>query len=222
MVCPEVLFATTWRRRKYKATGFKFLDRSNVVHHMSFVLPPYARSLRSALYRSHPPSVLRTCAPLAAANLEKTTGAFAHLRIRTQKNGKFLIFGTGNVILAGRRTHASACVSSMRMALTLSTHCAKSSNLWPAVHEAPNSVVTGQLIHRVDDAIKQDSVRVNHSPKFPGIALSVKQNGITPELYLRRCMIIIPGVTRAKQLSDAVACIADIVAPFTTSICTET
>lgn len=216
MVCPEILFGSKWRRNCYGARVFKNLNRSNVVHHMSFVLPRYVQHWRSAAFRSNPPSVLRTNMPLAAANLEKTSGPHAHLRIRTQNNGKFLVFGTGNVILAGRQTHASACLSSLRMAVTLSKHCADSVNLWPAVHEAPNTVVTGQFEHMVAPHIKTDSVRVNHSKKFPGIALAVKRKGVTPELYLKRSMIIIPGVTRSEQLNEVVGCITDIVQPYLT------
>lgn len=88
--------------------------------------------------------------------------------------------------------------------------------MWPAVHEAPNSVVTGQLKQMVSPSIKTDSVRVNHSTKFPGIALAVKQRGVTPELYLRRSMLIIPGVTRTDELADVVNCITDIVSPYLT------
>jgi len=90
--------------------------------------------------------------------------------------------------------------------------------MWPAVHEAPNSVVTGQLKQMVSPTIKTDSVRVNHSTKFPGIALAVKRRGVTPELYLRRSMLIIPGVTRVADLADVVKCIADIVLPYSTGV----
>lgn len=191
------------------------------MHHMSYRLLKHVNRKRSALYCIQPPTKLRTCRVLAAANLEQTNGNFAHMRIRTQNNGKFLIFGTGNVILAGRKTHASACLSSLRMSALLSKHCDNSVALWPAVHSAPNSVVTGQLTSSISPSIKKSSIHTNSSSKFPGIALSVKEPGVTPELYLRRSMVIIPGVTSPQQLSNVVKDISAITSPYSEDSATE-
>jgi len=127
------------------------------------------------------------------------------------------MFGTGNIILAGRKSHASACLSSIRMSHVLSQQCKNSVNLWPAAQAAPNSVITGQLACRISPKIKDDSVNVNCSTKFPGIAISVSAKGVTPELYLRRSMIIIPGITSASQLATVVTDVEKIIAPFALS-----
>ena len=217
MPYPEAMFASKWRQHKYKGRSFKFLKRCNIVHHMSLILPAYGQHLRSSLYRTHPQSTIKTSGPFAAANLERTNGKHAHMRIRTLNDGKFLMFGTGNIILAGRKSHASACLSSIRMSHVLSQQCKDSVNLWPAAQEAPNSVITGQLAFPISPTIKDDSVHVNYSTKFPGIAMSVSAPGVTPELYLRRSMIIIPGITSAAQLATVVADVEKIIKPYALS-----
>jgi hypothetical protein len=89
--------------------------------------------------------------------------------------------------------------------------------VWPVAHASPNSVVTGRLSVVVNASIKT-SLRANHSSKFPGIALAVATPGVTPELYLRRGMVIIPGLTSAAQLIAVVDEINQIIAPHITTV----
>ena len=209
---PPLSFVADWGAAPLGA--FKYLKRSNVVHHSSVRANRATSHRRSALYRLRAPIGLRTLAAFAEANLEPTTRLRSHYRIRTVHDGKFLLFGTGNIILAGRQSHAAACVSMTRMI----RHMARLHRLplWPVVHSSPNSVVTGQIDGTVAHSIK-DELAANHSSKFPGIALSLPTKGVTPELYLRRGMVIMPGITSAEQLSAVVREISQLVRPHVTA-----
>ena len=215
----EVRMHESQRAKRMKAVPFgrwRYLKRSNIVMHTS--IKPTRTSYRtmSALYRMTPPLALKHSKLLAAANLDKTSGPRPHYRIRTPDHtydGKFLIFGTGNIIVAGTKSHAAAALASSRMLRLISKECPNAAMVWPSMMSVPNAVITGRLKQMVSAKIKE-SEKTNSSPKFPGIALRVPQNRVTPELYLRRCMLIVPGVTTAKTLHEVVASIEAIVAPY--------
>lgn len=213
MPYPELLFASKWRRLKTKRPIFKYIKRANVVHHVSIGVPRYQSAMRACVYRLTPPQGINTSPHLAAANLEPTSGKKAHYRLRTQNDGKFLVFGTGNLILAGKTTHASACLSSNRMINMLASLHPSSALMWPAHHSSPNCVVTGQIESKISDTLKEDTVHVNYSNKFPGIALAIDVPKVTPELYLRQGKIIIPGIVNCNQLINATQQICTIVQP---------
>lgn len=217
MPYPELLFASQWRRTRCKRPFFKYIKRANVVHHVSIAVPNHLSAFRAAIYRMTPPQGIATSTHLAAANLETTSGKKAHYRLRTQHDGKFLVFGTGNLILAGKTSHASACLSSNRMIRMLAALHPSSKLMWPAHHSSPNCVVTGQIIKPIKDTIKVDNAHVNYSNKFPGIALSINVPKVTPELYLRQGKIIIPGIVNSKQLVEATDQICSIVEPHFSS-----
>lgn len=210
MTHPSLSFVTDWSNASGGLGVFKYLVRSNVVHHSSVRPNALTSHRRAALYRLRPPVGLRTLRAFAEANLEQTTGMRSHYRLRTLTDGKFLVFGTGNIILAGRRSHAAACTSMTRMIRQMTRM--HRLPLWPVVHSSPNSVVTGQVDGVVSAQIK-DELAANHSSKFPGIALSLPTKGVTPELYLRRGMVIIPGITTAVQLSAVVHELSSLIAP---------
>jgi hypothetical protein len=210
---PALTFVSDWKGTSGSLGIFKYLTRSNVVHHSSVRPNATTSHRRSALYRVRPPVGLKTLAAFAEANLEQTSGRRSHYRLRTVSDGKFLAFGTGNIILAGRRSHAAACTSMTRMIRHMSR--LHRLPLWPVVHSSPNSVVTGEINGVVAESIKAE-LAANHSSKFPGIALSLPTKGVTPELYLRRGMVIMPGITSAVQLSDVVAELSKLVGPHVT------
>lgn len=192
---------------------FKYIRRANVVHHVSIGVPMHVSAMRASVYRLTPPQGICTSPHLAAANLEPTSGKKAHYRLRTRHDGKFLVFGTGNLILAGKTSHASACLSSNRMIRMLATLHPSAALMWPAHHSSPNCVVTGQINTQISDSIKEDTLHVNYSNKFPGIALAINVPKVTPELYLRKGKIIIPGIVNCEQLQDATTQIGAIVSP---------
>lgn len=149
---------------------------------------------------------------LMAANLDPSKGLTPHYRVRTPDaayDGKYLVFGTGNIIIAGTKNHSAGMVAAMRMTRVLARHTPKSQLLWASAHSAPNTVVTARLNYTVGASVKKDS-KSNYTDKFPGIALQVSCNSITPELYLRKSMVIIPGITRAADCVQALDEIIDI------------
>jgi TATA-box binding protein (TBP) (component of TFIID and TFIIIB) len=214
MTHPPLAFVGDWAAAKGSLGVFQYLTRSNVVHHSSVRPNATTSHRRAALYRLRSPIGLKTLKAFAEANLEPTAGKRSHYRLRTTRDGKFLLFGTGNIILAGRQSHAAACTSMTRMI----RHMTRLHRLpmWPVVHSSPNSVVTGQIVGTVSATIK-DELAANHSSKFPGIALSLPTQGVTPELYMRRGMVIIPGITSAAQLSTVVSELSQLVGPHVTA-----
>lgn len=214
MPYPPLRFAAQFKsliKNKHIDRKWQYLKRSNIVHHTSTRPSKNSYLFNATLYRNPPPIGLRACPLLVAANLDASKGRNPHYRIRTCPNdGKFLIFGTGNIIIAGTKSHSSAALASARMMQLLSKESPGSEVLWPSLHSAPNAVITGQLVHTVNPSIRASPL-VNVSAKFPGIAIRVKKKGITPELYLRRGMVIIPGITSARDLLQAVEEIVAVV-----------
>jgi hypothetical protein len=126
-------------------------------------------------------------------------------------DGKFLVFGTGNIIGAGTKSCSAAILAATRMTRMLAKQTPGSRLLWPSMHSAPNAVLTGRLNYAVSDAVKTHPL-TNHSSKFPGIALRVSRKGVTPELYLRKSMVIIPGITDATSAACVLNDIVNITA----------
>jgi hypothetical protein len=210
---PNLAFASKWRRSGNKAPLFRFWTRSNIVLHMSLSVPAHVQAYRTSLYRRPPATRIKTARALCACNLEATKGRQAHYRIRTKANGKFLVFGTGNIILAGRKSHSSAALSCVRMVSMLSGLPNAGIVTWPAYLSSPNAVLTGQVAHVVLPTLKNDTINVNHSTKFPGIAIAIAEPGVTPELYLRRGMLIAPGVTSPGQFARVLDNIDTVIRP---------
>jgi TATA-box binding protein (TBP) (component of TFIID and TFIIIB) len=210
---PEMQFVDNFHTRGGDLGPFVYLERSNIVQHCTVRPTAATYANRATLYRASAPVGLATNPVLAMANLESTKGLRSHYRIRTDKDGKFLIFGTGNIILAGRKSHAAACLSAARMIRLLAN--SQQTIVSPITHSSPNSVITGQLKEMVSEDVKS-CLFVNYSSKFPGIALDIPTPGITPELYLRRGMVIIPGVTSSEALTSAIREIGELLKPYQT------
>ena len=210
---PDIKFCAEWRKQNSTAPSFKYLHMSNNVMHIAVKPPVVYRRFRALLYRHSPPQRLATSKMLAAANLETTKGRNAHYRIHTKKDGKILLFGTGNCILAGKKTTAAACLSSARLVHMLLTTLPSKMCIWPSHYSCPNVVLTGQINCNVADTIKDDVANVNHTAKFPGIALKVDESKVTPELFLSRGKIIIPGITGVHQLQKTMIQIERILKP---------
>lgn len=210
---PDIKFASKWRKLKGRAPLFQYLKMSNNVMHIAVKAQPVVSKWRALLYRHCPPVKLATSTFLAAANLEATKGREAHYRLHTKQDGKILLFGTGNCILAGKKTTSSACLSSARLVHMLLHTLPMKYCLWPSHYSCPNMVISGQISGRVAPTIKADVENVNYSSKFPGIALKVDEEKVTPELFLARGKIIIPGVTSVQQLIRGVQQIETIIQP---------
>lgn len=225
MPAPSMKFAATFRQheakraRRMKSSPFKewrYLKRSNIVMHASIKPTRTSFNAMCSLYRQAPPLTLQHSKLMAAANLDQTASPRPHYRIRTPDHaydGKFLVFGTGNIIVAGTKSHASAALAAARMLRLISKECPNAQVVWPTMMSVPNAVITGRLRRNVLPTVKASEM-TNSSSKFPGIALRVPQPRVTPELYLRRCILIMPGITAANVLHDVVASIEEIVAPY--------
>jgi TATA-box binding protein (TBP) (component of TFIID and TFIIIB) len=213
---PDIFFSRQWETfpSKTRCGLFQYLARSNIVHHTSIQTNKGAAARLASVYRCNFGSTLRTVGELARMNLDSTVGENSHYRLRVGADGKLLVFGTGNLILAGMLTHASACTSITRFLRHLTR--LQKTPLWPSIHSAPNMVVTGQLKMFISPKVRTD-ILCNCSDKFPGIALNVSMKGCTPQLFLKRSMVIIPGLTSAHQLKVAVERISAILAPYVTS-----
>lgn len=220
MPSPDFMFASNTRLLKKRAepktffSKWKYLKRSNIVMHTSIKQTPSQFRTLSALYRCNPPKHLQHNALMVAANLDSTKSKRPHYRIRTPSHaydGKFLVFGTGNIIVAGTKSHAAAALGSIRMLMLISAQSSnKLLNIWPSIISVPNAVITGRLKEPVLPSIKESEF-TNSSTKFPGIALRVPQERVTPELYLRRNMLIIPGITTAMVMHKVIESIETIV-----------
>ena len=225
MPLPEFQFATKTKLLEYTKHGkqksfskWKYIKRSNIVMHTSIKQTPRRYYMLSALYRSAPPLKLKHNPLFVAANLDTTKSERPHYRIRTPVHaydGKFLVFGTGNIIVAGTKSHSAAALGSIRMIRVLAAHSSPSlKNIWPSSMSVPNAVITGRLEKPICSTIKSSEF-TNHSSKFPGIALRVKELRVTPELYLRRNMIIMPGITSSQSFFNVLKNIEEIVEPHT-------
>jgi hypothetical protein len=213
---PDVFFACEWETfpRHTRCGMFRFLARSNIVHHASIQTKKEAAARLASIYRCNFGSTLQTVGTLARMNLDATVGKTSHYRLRVGNDGKLLVFGTGNLILAGMLTHASACTSITRFLRHLTR--LQQTPMWPSIHSAPNMVVTGQLKTFISPKVRND-ILCNCTDKFPGIALNVSMKGCTPQLFLKRSMVTIPGLTSAHQLKVAVERISAILAPYVTT-----
>jgi len=228
MPLPEFKFASQTRllqstqcKKTKMFSKWKYIKRSNIVMHTSIKQSAHRFQTLTALYRSAPPLKLNHNSLFVAANLDTTKSERPHYRIRTPAHaydGKFLVFGTGNIIVAGTKSHAAAALGSIRMIKMLAAHSSpKLKNIWPSSMSVPNAVITGRLKNPVNASIKTSEF-TNYSSKFPGIALRVRENRVTPELYLRRNMIIIPGITSSQSLNNVINNIEEIVEKHTIAV----
>jgi len=194
---------------------FTYMERSNIVHHTSVVAQSWKMyRLRTAFYRAAAPTGIRTTPRLAAVNLEANKSKNTHYRLRTT-GGKFQLFGTGKLILAGGVNHATSCTNSTRMARLLAHELKRP--IAPVSFRVPNAVITAQLGRTVDTAIKDNEMITNVTPKFPGIALMLEGTlaaRCTPEMYMGKGMVIMPGITSAAQLSEVADEIGSTLAPY--------
>lgn len=224
----NLLFSIAWSEFKDEfVPHIRYLNQVNVVMHATAEPPsPCARQrFHSIVYGRDPCAEIRTASKIAPLSQGHTVSRRAHYRInggptRTEKalrgyeSGKFLLFGTGNTIRAGKSSHAHA-------ALAMYTFWAwvnKAANLpparWPSMISAPNMVVTGQFTEKISAGIKKDD-RVTWSTKFPGIAVTTPY-GSTPELYLRQSRFIVPGVVSASQLAQILRVMVDLFETYRT------
>jgi len=190
--------------------GVSRLTRSNVVLHASIGAKGghsyrRARVLGVATICTIPPHpVFEQLSQQGAAS------PFTHFRFHTNRHGKLLVFKTGNLIRAGKSTHAdayNALVVFMRWVRTLLPGLAA---MWPCAVSLPNSVWTGQFATPISHALKQHP-RATYSDRFPGISYRlVTPSSVTPEIFLKASKWILPGAKTAEDVFNALVELVDL------------
>lgn len=211
---PKLLFA-----RDYAAAGkFKFQQiqsqvMTNVVLLATLPRGPHAAARHAAMYRMSSPATIATSAGLAAHSHEPPRTAATHYRIAVSGRraaGKYLIFGTGNIIRAGKHTHADAVGSTATLVKALRKDGTLNPAVYPAAWACPNTVVTGKFIKPIDQDVLETDWRVNSSKRFPGRSVSIKGSKIVPEIYASDGRFIMPGVASPEQLLKASEVVDDV------------
>lgn len=214
---PLLMFTRDFKRAvsksKVKFNQIQSQIMTNVV--LLATLPRSANSCRrqAAVYRGSSPPSIATSASLSAFSHEPPRTNATHYRISVSSGpaaGKYLVFGTGNIIRAGKHTHADAVAKTARLILELRNGGVLSPRVYPAVMSCPNTVVTGKFKDPVDQNLLEADWRVNSSKRFPGRSVSIKNSKIVPELYASDGRFIMPGVASPDQLLEASLVIDDV------------
>ena len=133
--------------------------------------------------------------------------SFTHHRFSTKSHGKLLAFSTGNIIRAGKSTHADAFHALLAFLRWCRALNPKLHGMWPMAVSMPNSVWSGQFNTSIDRCVLDHSV-ATHSDRFPGISLNFQNTNITskitPELFLKESKWIVPGVKDIVSLFNIV------------------
>jgi len=216
---PRLLFSRDYAAA-VKASGPRFKQiqsqvMTNVVLLATLPRAQHAAAKHSAVYRGSAPNSIATSARLATWSHEPPRTAATHYRIAVsgpKAAGKYLVFGTGNIIRAGKHTHADAVASTAALIKVLRHEEVLHPAVYPAVMSCPNTVVTGKFIDPVDQDRLEADWRVNSSKRFPGRSVSIKDSRIVPEIYASDGRFIMPGVASPEQLLAASATVDDVAA----------
>jgi TATA-box binding protein (TBP) (component of TFIID and TFIIIB) len=197
-----------WRCIKAR---IKYLKSANVVLHASSGAGPGAAVRRARLTGT--PAVARIPNhPIFAQLSQQAAGSpFTHLRFNTVAHGKLLVFSSGNIIRAGKSTHADALYAVLAFTRWCRALHPALHGMWPAGVNMPNSVWSGQYTTPIDNAILQHG-QATYSDRFPGISISLDRTNlsskITPELFLKSSKWILPGVKDIESLFESAAQLA--------------
>lgn len=186
------------------------LSITNVVLLATMKLPPALAARRGKWRRAVTPPKIATSDAMASVSHEAPKKHAAHYRIATigcragrRDDGKFLLFGTNQMIRAGKHCHADAGASAVRAVRAMRAVRALAPTAMPATLSCPNTVVTGKCTFAVSRHKLQQHWRAHFTPRFPGIAIDVPGSAIVPEFYLSDNRFILPGVRDAQQLFQA-------------------
>lgn len=206
-------YATAMKKRGAK---FRFIESqmmTNVVLLATLPRGVHASSRHSSVYRGSSPAAISTSTALAAFSHEPPRSAATHYRVAVSHGpaeGKYLVFGTGNIIRAGKHTHADAVSKTARLIVALKQSKVLHPNVYPAVMSCPNTVITGKFDGKIDQAKLEADWRVNSSKRFPGRSVSIKGSKIVPEIYASDGRFIMPGVASPTQLLEASLVVDDV------------
>lgn len=213
---PRLLFARDYVAAKATAGKFKQIESqvmTNVVLLATLPRGPNAAARHGAVYRASTPQEIKTSAHLATFSHEPPRTGATHYRVAVEgpvAAGKYLVFGTGNIIRAGKHTHADAVASTAAFVRILRNEKVLHHAAYPAVMSCPNTVVTGKFTEPICQQKLEEDWRVNSSKRFPGRSVSIKDSKIVPEIYASDGRFIMPGVASPKQLLAASAVVDDV------------
>ena len=186
----------------------EYLTRTNVVLHASSNAnhkkrgPVSSRLLgMSRVCGKNVGRLLSTIRDVAIVNCDDRSARFAHYRVNTVKDGKILVFGTGNVIRAGGCTHADSVLSVIKFATWIQMRTAEKVIFHYSRIHTPNMVLTGKYTNGRTPDHMVNGWRCTKTSKFPGIAIITPYNS-TPEVYTGSGKFIIPGVVSVMQLNN--------------------
>lgn len=169
----------------------------------------------SRLYRGSVPPSIKTSEVLAPYSFEQAQGKSAHYRVSVESRrgrGKYLVFGTLNVIRAGKHTHAHAVHRTSEFLKCLRKTGVLHPLVHPSVWSCPNTVVTGRVRRRIDPKALLADWRVNSTKRFPGKSINIEGSRVVPEVYPSDGRFIMPGVANAGELLKASTVVDDVAA----------
>ena len=216
---PQLLFSRDYAaalKAAGKSKKFRQIESqmmTNVVLLATLPRAPHACSRHSAVYRGSSAAEIKTSATLAAFSHEPPRTAATHYRIAVADGpaeGKYLVFGTGNIIRAGKHTHADAVAKTARLIAELKRGKILDPGVYPAVMSCPNTVITGKFSGAINQDRLESDWRVNSSKRFPGRSVSIKDSKIVPEIYASDGRFIMPGVSSPAQLLAASVVVDDV------------
>lgn len=198
--------------------GVSYLTRSNVVLHASIGAKNGLSYRRARIIGAATVHTVPAHPVFEQLSQQGASSPFTHFRFHTKRHGKLLVFKTGNIIRAGKSTHAdayNALIIFMRWVRTLVPGLAA---MWPCAVSLPNSVWTGQFLAPISAGLKQHP-RATYSDRFPGISYRLKTNTtVTPEIFLKASKWILPGTKTACDVFDALDELVDLHATLGKSV----
>lgn len=204
----QSLRPSEWSRVKQHV---KYLKRANVVLHSSCQSTP--RLLARAKLMGAPAVEEMPQLPVfQQLSAEEPESPFSHMRFNTVAHGKLLVFATGNIIRAGKYTHADAVACLMAFFKWSRTQSTKLHSLWPSAIGMPNAVLTGQFTTPIDPAVVGHNTAMSTN-RFPGISVKIPQRdgeNITPEIFLKASKWILPGSRTAAGVFSATLALCDL------------
>ena len=193
---------------KRAAAVLKTCQRSNVVSHSTYASPRRARV--GVIYGRRQKTELSNTAALARVSQIKAGARTVHFRLSgyppERNDGKMLIFRSGNMIRAGKHSHADALRCLFATNQYIRRLC-KLPHVWHTGIDHPNMVLSGKL-HRPPGEGFKSHYLCTSSPKFPGVAVKTGA-GTTPEVYCKSGTYIIPGTTTIASFDAAVSAMAE-------------
>jgi hypothetical protein len=189
----------------------KYLKRANVVLHSS--CQPVPRMLARAKILGTPLTEQMPELPVfQQLSAEEPESPFSHMRFNTVSHGKLLVFSTGNIIRAGKYTHADAVACLLAFFKWARGQATELHSLWPSAIGMPNAVLTGQFNTPMLSTIKHHATAMS-TDRFPGISIQIPSycgENITPEIFLKASKWILPGARTPAGVFAAVVHLCEL------------